>query len=76
VSQVPFIDATGAHALLGFVTKARQKGVSVILAGASAHLKDELSRYGIDAKNVTFAPSAERAMKGLNGGPKSAAEAS
>jgi SulP family sulfate permease len=73
VSQVPFIDASGAHALLGFVTKARQKGISVILAGASAHLKNELSRYGIDAKNVAFAPSAERAMKELNGSPKSAA---
>jgi sulfate permease, SulP family len=72
VSQVPFIDSSGAHALSGFVTKARQKHIRVALAGASAHLRHELARYKIGTDDVMFASSVEKAMKALNGGPKSA----
>jgi SulP family sulfate permease len=72
VAQVPFIDSSGAHALLGFVTKARQQGVAVAIAGASNHLKDEMARYKITGKEVLFASSVEKAVASLNGGPKSA----
>jgi SulP family sulfate permease len=72
VSQVPFIDASGAHALSGFVSKARQKHIQVALAGASAHLRHELARYQIGTKDVVFAGSVEKALKALNDGPKMA----
>jgi SulP family sulfate permease len=72
VSQVPFIDASGAHALSGFVSKARQRHIQVVLAGASHHLKEELSRYRITAKEVVFAGSVEKALAALNDGPKMA----
>lgn len=72
VSQVPFIDASGAHALLGFVTKARQRGVVVALAGASNHLREELARYGIAGKDVLFSDSTELALAQIESGPKSA----
>jgi SulP family sulfate permease len=62
-SETALIDSSGAHAIAGFVRRARRKGLSVAIAAAEAPIAAELRRAGVSEPDVDFAPSIDAATK-------------
>ena len=64
LAQVPFIDATGAHALGEFIRSSRRRGATVILAGVARETRRALRAMDLVPRDrsVRFAPSLERAL--------------
>jgi SulP family sulfate permease len=56
-----FVDSSGAQAIRGFVDKARRQGVDVVITAASAPVREELERAGVEAPAVSFMDSIEAA---------------
>jgi sulfate permease, SulP family len=64
LAAVPFVDATGAHALYQFIHKARRKGATVILSAVGPETRKALRRGGLVPRDrsVRFAPTLGRAL--------------
>jgi sulfate permease, SulP family len=71
LAAVPFVDATGAHALYQFIHNARRKGATVILAAVRPETRKALRRGGLVPRDrsVRFAPTLSRALALVQGGP-------
>lgn len=54
LSDVSFIDSTGAHMLGGLAERASARGQVLILRGATPQTRTILSRYGVVEPRVTF----------------------
>ena len=74
LAAVPFVDATGAHALYQFVHDVRRKGATLILAAVRPETRKALRRGGLVPRDrsVRFAPSLARALALVRGGAQSA----
>ncbi len=57
LSDVPFCDATGAHALGSLAGKLRRHGVRVVLSGAAPGVIRMLKLNGVGEPDVSFAPT-------------------
>ena len=64
LAAVPFVDATGAHALYQFIHDVRRRGATLILSGARPETRKALRRGGLVPRDrsVRFAPSLARAI--------------
>ena len=64
LAAVPFVDATGAHALYQFIHDVRRKGATVILSAVRPETRKALRRRGLvpHDRSVRFAPSLDRAL--------------
>jgi sulfate permease, SulP family len=73
LALVPFIDATGAHALGAFIRSVRRRGATVILAGTARETRRALRAMDLVPRDrsVRFAPSLERALEIVRAGVKS-----
>jgi sulfate permease, SulP family len=69
LAAVPFVDATGAHALYQFIHNARRKGATVILAAVRPETRKALRRGGLvpGDRSVRFAPTLSRALALVQG---------
>ena len=67
-TNVPFVDVSAAHALLGFISKSNRQGVPVYLAGASLHVRRELLANGIRKPHVSYGASVETCLAAIAGG--------
>jgi sulfate permease, SulP family len=76
LAAVPFVDATGAHALSQFVHDVRRKGATLILAAVRPETRKALRRGGLVPRDrsVRFAPSLARALALVRGGAQPARE--
>jgi len=61
-SQVPVIDSTAAITIAGFVRKQHARHVRVFVAGASAHVRDELFLHGVGEPDVLFRADVSSAL--------------
>jgi len=61
-SAAAFVDSSGAHAIRGFVDKARRQGVDIVISAAGPAIRAELERAGIDEKRARYAFSIEDAV--------------
>jgi sulfate permease, SulP family len=77
LAAVPFVDATGAHALYQFIHNARRKGATVILAAVRPETRKALRRGGLVPRDrsVRFAPTLSRALALVQGGAPQPARA-
>jgi sulfate permease, SulP family len=64
LAAVPFVDATGAHALYQFIHNARRRGATVILAAVRPETRQALRHRGLVPRDrsVRFAPTLARAL--------------
>ncbi|HBK90614.1 MAG TPA: sodium-independent anion transporter [Parvularcula sp.] len=62
-SKTALIDSSGAHAIAGFVRRARRKGLSVAITAAGAHIAAELRRAGVVEPEVEYAASIDAATR-------------
>jgi sulfate permease, SulP family len=67
-AQVPFVDSSAAHALLGFLKKVAKQGAPVYLTGASLHVRRELIRNGIKKPDVRYGQSVESCIAAIRQG--------
>ena len=67
-AQVPFVDSSAAHALLGFLKKVAKQGTPVYLTGASLHVRRELIRNGIRKPDVRYGQSIESCIESIRQG--------
>jgi sulfate permease, SulP family len=67
-AQVPFVDSSAAHALLGFLKKVAKQGAPVYLTGASVHVRRELIRNGIRKPDVRYGQSIESCIESIRQG--------
>ncbi|MCV3765310.1 SulP family inorganic anion transporter [Rhizobium sp. TRM95796] len=63
VSRAAYIDSTAANVVEGMARKARQRGVTVIIAGASPDMDAILRVHHAGPPLTVFAPSIERALE-------------
>jgi SulP family sulfate permease len=61
-SAVPFLDSTAANMLEGIAQRAVQRGVRVILTGASPEVRKHLSIHGLQQPLVTYELTVENAL--------------
>ena len=66
LSAVPLADATAARTLMGFIDKARRRGVRVVLAGASRPVLRTLLDNGVTRGVVAYASSVKEARRRLD----------
>lgn len=62
-SGVPFLDSTAANTIEGIGRKARQRGVTMIVTGASPALRRTLSAHGVTPPLATYEGSINDALK-------------
>lgn len=67
-ANVPFVDVSAAHALLGFIEKSNRQQVPVYLAAASLHVRRELLANGIRKPLVSYGPTVEACLAAIAGG--------
>lgn len=67
-TNVPFVDVSAAHALLGFIHKSNRQQVPVYLAGASLHVRRELLANGIRKPLVSYGPAVEDCLAAIAAG--------
>jgi sulfate permease, SulP family len=69
LAAVPFVDATGAHALDQFIHDVRRKGATLILSAVRPETRKALRRGGLvpHDRSVRFAPSLGRALALVRG---------
>ena len=67
-AQVPFVDSSAAHALLGFLKKVAKQGAPVYLTGASLHVRRELIRNGIKKPDVRYGQTVESCIAAIKQG--------
>jgi SulP family sulfate permease len=69
LAAVPFVDATGTHALYQFIQDARRRGATVILSAVLAETRKALRRAGLVPRDrsVRFAPTLARALALVQG---------
>jgi sulfate permease, SulP family len=68
LSDVTFVDATAAQLLKDFIRRAKFKGTSVHIAGASEEVGHHLSRYGLTADAAPQHTSVEACLALLRAG--------
>jgi SulP family sulfate permease len=62
LADVPFCDATGAHALGSLAGKLRRRGVTVMLSGAAPGVERMLALNGVGEPDVAFARTLSEAV--------------
>jgi SulP family sulfate permease len=67
-TNVPFVDVSAAHALLGFIGKSNRQQVPVYLAGATLHVRRELLANGIRKPLVSYGPTVEACLAAIADG--------
>ena len=67
-TNVPFVDVSAAHSLLGFIAKSNRQEVPVYLAGASLHVRRELLANGIRKPHVSYGSNVETCLAAIAGG--------
>jgi SulP family sulfate permease len=63
LTDVPFLDTTGAYTLENFVHKLERAGTAVVITGLRDSGRQTLAHFGITEPRVTLAASAEEAMR-------------
>ncbi|WP_417497967.1 SulP family inorganic anion transporter [Maricaulis sp.] len=61
-AAVPFVDSTAANMILGLAQRARQRGLPVIISGASTVVQQKLTALEITAPLASYEPALEPAM--------------
>jgi SulP family sulfate permease len=64
-SAVPFLDSTGANMIEGLAHKARRRGVTLWLAGASRDIQRVFVTHGLKRPLVRYAATIEEAVAGF-----------
>lgn len=66
LSAVPFLDSSGANMIEGLAQKARRRGVTLWLTGASRDVRRALLRHGLRRPDVRYAGRIEDALAVLH----------
>ncbi|MFT6878365.1 MAG: SulP family sulfate permease, partial [Granulosicoccus sp.] len=63
LSEVPFLDSTGANVIEGLAHKTHQRGVQLWITGASSSINRVLMTHGLSAPLCNFAATTQEAMQ-------------
>ncbi len=74
-SAVPFLDSTGANMIEGLAHKARRRGVTLWLTGASRDIRRVFVTHGLETPLVRYAGTVEAALKAFHDGADGQSEA-
>ncbi len=62
-SEAPFIDSSGANAIVGAVRKAQQAHVRVYITGTTREMRRILVNHGLRGRKIRFTSTVDRAMR-------------